>query len=142
MMNQILFFFWIQACTNGHLIGDGFCDDETNNPECIFDGGDCCGPCVVATRCLNCTCLQTDVNVGEIKNHLVGDGYCNDETNSDACGFDGGDCCGPCINTEFCSECQCHLGNLSKLQQNKKILKDLIKESDYFTHQVIRYHKK
>ena len=23
------------------------------------------------------------------------------------CAFDGGDCCGPCINTQFCSECQC-----------------------------------
>ena len=23
-------------------IGDNFCDDENNNIECNFDGGDCC----------------------------------------------------------------------------------------------------
>ena len=47
-----------------------------------------------------------------ITNPLVGDGYCNDETNNPNCNFDGGDCCGPCLNKEFCSECLCHLGNL------------------------------
>ena len=93
------------------MIGDGFCDDETNNPECNFDGGDCCGLCIVKNRCSQCTCLQSEVTVANI---LVGDGYCNDETNNPNCSFDGGDCCGPCINNEFCSECQCHLGNLSE----------------------------
>ena len=24
------------------FVGDGFCDDETNNEDCNFDGGDCC----------------------------------------------------------------------------------------------------
>ena len=100
-----------QACTNGYLIGDGFCNDETNNPDCNFDGGDCCGLCIVKNRCSQCTCLQSEVTVANI---LVGDGYCNDETNNPNCSFDGGDCCGPCINNEFCSECQCHLGNLSE----------------------------
>merc|ERR1711894_550859 len=23
--------------------GDGYCDDENNNSECAWDGGDCCG---------------------------------------------------------------------------------------------------
>ena len=35
-------------------------------------------------------------------------GICNDETNSAECEFDGGDCCGACINTDNCSECLCH----------------------------------
>ena len=96
------------------MIGDGFCNDETNNPECNFDGGDCCGPCIVKNQCSRCTCLQSDVDEHNVANALVGDGYCNDETNNPDCSFDGGDCCGPCINTEFCSECQCHLGNLSE----------------------------
>ena len=39
---------------------------------------------------------------------LVGNGLCNDLTNIPECDFDGGDCCGSCITTEFCSECQCH----------------------------------
>ena len=96
------------------MIGDGFCNDETNNPDCKFDGGDCCGLCIVRNQCSQCTCLQSDVTEHKIMNVLVGDGYCNDETNQPNCNFDGGDCCGPCINKEFCSECQCHLGNLSK----------------------------
>ena len=96
------------------MIGDGFCNDETNNPECNFDGGDCCGLCVVKDQCSKCACLQSEVDEHNITNVLVGDGYCNDETNNPDCSFDGGDCCGPCINIEFCSECQCHLGNLSK----------------------------
>ena len=94
------------------MIGDGFCDDETNNQGCNFDGGDCCGSCIIKSHCSECVCLQPDVDEQNIRNQLVGDGYCNDETNNPNCNFDGGDCCGPCLNEEFCSECHCHLGNL------------------------------
>ena len=39
---------------------------------------------------------------------VVGNGYCNDETNSLACGYDGGDCClGSDLETQYCTECQC-----------------------------------
>ena len=40
---------------------------------------------------------------------LVGDGYCNDETNNipDCNYYDGGDCCGSCINTDFPDICSC-----------------------------------
>ena len=41
---------------------------------------------------------------------LVGNSVCNDETNIAACNYDGGDCCGSCINTEYCSNCDCHAG--------------------------------
>ena len=41
---------------------------------------------------------------------LVGNGICNDEANSQGCTFDGGDCCGACVNTEDCTECVCHEG--------------------------------
>ena len=37
----------------------------------------------------------------------MGDGYCNDESNTFECNYDGGDCCGPCINTNLCTECLC-----------------------------------
>ena len=37
----------------------------------------------------------------------ISNGYCNDETNVAECGFDGGDCCGSCINTDFCENCNC-----------------------------------
>ena len=106
--------FQITDCTNGLLIGNGFCNDETNHEACLYDGGDCCGSCIVTKHCLECACLDQKNIELDTANPLVGDGYCHDETNNEVCNFDGGDCCGPCINTEFCSECFCHLGNLSK----------------------------
>ena len=33
----------------------------------------------------------------------IGDGYCNDENNNAGCHFDGGDCCGVNINTQYCN---------------------------------------
>ena len=40
---------------------------------------------------------------------LVGDGYCDDELNNQECNYnyDGGDCCGSNVNTQYCSECVC-----------------------------------
>ena len=35
------------------------------------------------------------------------DGYCDDVNNNEACLFDGGDCCGSNVNTDWCTECQC-----------------------------------
>ena len=37
---------------------------------------------------------------------MIGNGYCNDETNNQDCKYDGGDCCVN-VNTEHCSKCQC-----------------------------------
>ena len=34
---------------------------------------------------------------------LVGDGFCNEETNNEICNFDGGDCCGDCVNKDHCT---------------------------------------
>ena len=42
---------------------------------------------------------------------LIGDGQCHDFNNNRHCSFDGGDCCGPCVNKEFCSECKCKTGS-------------------------------
>ena len=50
------------------MIGDGFCNDETNNPECNFDGGDCCGQCILKHQCSECTCLQSDVDENNVTN--------------------------------------------------------------------------
>ena len=38
----------------------------------------------------------------------VGDGYCDDQNNNEGCYFDGGDCCGSYVNTEFCTLCLCY----------------------------------
>ena len=39
---------------------------------------------------------------------LIGDGYCDDGANNAECGYDGGDCCGDDVNTDWCNECICH----------------------------------
>ena len=45
---------------------------------------------------------------------LTGNGYCDDEMNHVGCNFDGGDCCGPNTNTDFCIYCACLNGTLSE----------------------------
>ena len=75
--------FSVPGCKKVELVGNGFCNDETNIVNCHYDGGDCC----------------TNLN-------LTGNSICNDETNVAGCNFDGGDCCVN-INTDYCSECNC-----------------------------------
>ena len=36
----------------------------------------------------------------------IGDGYCDDAANTLDCNFDGGDCCGPNVNTVYCTGSQ------------------------------------
>ena len=43
-LNKIYFLVGKNSCDEdvSWFVGDGFCDDETNNEDCNFDGGDCC----------------------------------------------------------------------------------------------------
>ena len=41
------------------------------------------------------------------KPNYKGDGICDDENNNEGCDFDGGDCCIPNVNKDFCTECKC-----------------------------------
>ena len=91
---------------NTSLVNNGFCDDETNTENCFYDGGDCCGPCVIQIFCTVCECIDSSA-YNLTPNPLVANGFCNDETNNADCSYDGGDCCGTCINTDFCSQCEC-----------------------------------
>merc|ERR1711981_132703 len=45
-------------CEIPHWFGDSYCDDENNNADCGFDGGDCCGDNVNTTYCSACDCLE------------------------------------------------------------------------------------
>ena len=47
--------------------------------------------------------------VDGVKYAMIGNGYCNDETNNADCIYDGGECCGACTNTDNCLACLCHL---------------------------------
>ena len=107
----------IVDCLTSWLAGDGYCQDETNNAECYYDGGDCCGSCVLTGHCTECQCLggvdgiTSDyngfINI-ELSIPLIGDGICQDETNNAECNYDGFDCCGTNVNTDHCLECSCH----------------------------------
>jgi hypothetical protein len=109
--------YFYETCSRGShpLVGNGFCNDETNIAECIYDGGDCCGSCVNVEFCTECACLGQITGNG-VPNALVGNGFCNDETNNANCNYDGGDCCLSVLtisgnvscgnhNAGFCAEC-------------------------------------
>lgn len=102
-----MFCFVVIDCKNITLVGNGICNDDTNIIECNYDGGDCCGSCIVKTHCLVCLCLQNHTD----SNPLIGNGYCNDDTNNAECHYDGGDCCGTCIVKDHCIICDCLLRN-------------------------------
>ena len=63
------------------LVGDGFCNDETNNAACNYDGGDCCSYEISKDYCSECNCYLKETCVLGILPKSVGDGFCNDETN-------------------------------------------------------------
>ena len=46
------------GCAKPDWVGDEFCDDFTNNPECTYDGGDCCRPDVDTKYCQECQCFN------------------------------------------------------------------------------------
>merc|ERR1712168_301847 len=110
------------GCGAPQWFGDNYCDDENNNFECGYDGGDCCGDNVNTQYCSECECLEIQETTqgpdesttvgptqgpGSCIDHWIGDDYCDDENNNNECGYDGGDCCGDNVNTMYCSECAC-----------------------------------
>ena len=106
------------ACIKAHVlyIADGKCDDDFNNKECNWDGGDCCGNNVNKDKCEICECHAPDFEEKCDKKQIA-DGICNDDTNTEECKWDGGDCCGDFLMTEHnlgeptdmteCSACEC-----------------------------------
>ena len=83
-----MFSFIVLGCNNVALVGNGLCNDETNNADCYYDGGDCCPYPVI-----------------------LANGFCNDEANNLGCNYDGGDCCVN-VNTDYCSVCNCLVGGV------------------------------
>ena len=39
--------------------------------------------------------------------YWVGDGFCDDINNNEACDYDNGDCCGLSMKKNFCVKCIC-----------------------------------
>ncbi len=55
------------TCPHENEIGDGFCDDKANTPQCQFDLEDCCKPRKLSKPnahefCSNCTCIDQNTN--------------------------------------------------------------------------------
>ena len=101
-----IFFSKIADCPTPLIVGDGYCNDETNNADCNYDGGDCCGSCVVTEQCSECQCLG-EIDGNGVSSPSIGDGYCQDGNNNAACNYDGGDCCLFPLNTDYCLNCTC-----------------------------------
>ena len=97
------------SCKFPNWKGDNFCDDENNNAGCEWDGGDCCGDDVKENYCTACECLdpakQCTGTCGSP--HWKGDNWCDDENNNCGCEWDGGDCCGDDVKTNYCKDCLC-----------------------------------
>ena len=114
-------------------IGNLICEDESNVPECGFDGGDCCLKNSVKSNCTICNChlntipLFNPCKYRKIKlfkkiNNLdpvpdcdvkriwsIGNGICSDELNNYPCNFDGGDCCiYSYVAHSSCDICACY----------------------------------
>jgi hypothetical protein len=102
----LVFSFLVPGCDNVALVGNGFCNDETNNADCNYDGGDCCVVNANTTVCSECVCHLIETCAAGY-HPLVGNGFCNDDTNIAECDYDGGDCCGYNITSEHCTECTC-----------------------------------
>ena len=47
-----------ENCEEFGWVNDGICDDVTNNIECYFDAGDCCGAAVITLFCNECICYN------------------------------------------------------------------------------------
>merc|ERR1712025_1028835 len=104
-----------KKCSDPHLKGDGYCDDENNVESCDYDGGDCChtpgkdNP-QQFIYCDACECVDPNGKKSPRKCRLPkyqGDDHCDDGNNKESCDWDGGDCCGPTVNTKYCTDCLC-----------------------------------
>ena len=127
-------------CTDGYIrdIGDGHCDYDNNNEECLYDGGDCCecthtdnGSFPSSFRCVDpsaacynsvAVALKSNCTDGYIAD--VGNGRCDAENNNEACLYDGGDCC-PCTCTDWLPK-DCGINGFSCVEPGVDDLKHYI----------------
>ena len=99
---QLLDIF-LKDCSQTELVANGVCNNESNNGDCHFDGGDC-------TTNISTTTQATTSGTGGCNSGWIGDNFCDDINNNVGCSYDGGDCCdsyGGVINAQYCSVCAC-----------------------------------
>ena len=92
---------------------NGYCSHDSNNPECGYDGGDCCiqrgnwtdwckGDTVEEK--ISCSCMGMNCPEYEKEPHRIRDGKCDGDLNYPGCFYDGGDCC----SQEYGWDKDCH----------------------------------
>ena len=98
----------IEDDCNYHRLGNNYCNDENNNEKCNWDGGDCCGNDRNTDFCSVCECFEPKgFEVPQCDWKQMKDGICNDETNTEECNWDVGDCCDENVDMTTCSSCEC-----------------------------------
>ena len=78
------------SCQVWDIVGDGYCDDEANIPECGYDFRDCCNLENDRSLCTDCNCFLSGEDLVSYKDesckicgtcgwydYHIGDGYCN-----------------------------------------------------------------
>ena len=120
----------ISVCSNEFvdLLGDGYCDDEANTEQCLYDLGDCCDytdysisrsfctecfcyaeiggniPSLISNSCqLKAKCEDIIVHDNSRPGH--GDGQCDPSLNNVDEFFDAGDCCYNHLNNQNHNQC-------------------------------------
>jgi hypothetical protein len=104
------------------FLGDGACDPNApyNTAECGYDRGDCCRETCDTDTTYGCNAKEGDefgpfgfycldpqyayIDEEECKTEnreWIGDGGCDPEYNTKACGWDGGDCCAETCDETF-----------------------------------------
>ena len=78
-------------------LGDGVCDAALNSAGCGFDLGDCCASTSTGRgpfeSCADPAEVEFDASCGASNAKFIGDGRCDPQLNTEACIYDGGDCC-------------------------------------------------
>ncbi len=108
--------------------GDTFCDGVNNHEDCNFDDGDCCYEHTDCTFCMGDDCVCHEIGMRQCfgdtgdppegckyPQWLIGNGFCEGYINSEACNFDGGDCCledPACDSCYIAGWCACHATGL------------------------------
>ena len=104
------------------FLGDGACDahEPYNTVECSYDLGDCCTDSCNTDSTFGCAAKEGDAygpfgyycldpqystiddNACDAENkEWIGDGGCDPDYNTAACGWDGGDCCKETCSADF-----------------------------------------
>ena len=60
VINIHLISIFLTGC-NQNLVSNGYCNDNNNNLECDYDGGDCCLTNLKTDHCSICSCSQNGV---------------------------------------------------------------------------------